>query len=161
MTGARGKGAVKNTTTSLKPADDRKVGKRKATVDGSTVRKAKKERKANKDPNKPKRPPSAFFVFLAEFRTTFKKENPDVKAVSAVGRAAGEKWKSMSEEDKAPYEAKAQKRKGDYEKQMKDYHKKQGTSANGVADDEDAEEANDEENEATGEDDDVDDDDED
>ncbi|XP_039067952.1 HMG1/2-like protein [Hibiscus syriacus] len=59
----------------------------------------------------------------------------------------------MSEEDKAPYETKAQKRKGDYEKQMKDYNKKQGTSANGVADDEDAEEANDEENEATGEDD--------
>ncbi|KAE8728545.1 HMG1/2-like protein [Hibiscus syriacus] len=150
MTGARGKGAVKNTTTALKPADDRKVGKRKATVDRSRVQKAKKERKANKDPNKPKRPPSAF-VFLAEFRTTFKKENPNVKAVSAVGKAAGEKWKSMSEEDKAPYEAKAQKRKGDYEKQMKDYNKKQGTSANGVAD---AEEANDEENGASGEDDD-------
>ncbi|KAK8480040.1 hypothetical protein V6N11_020986 [Hibiscus sabdariffa] len=150
MTGARGKGAVKNTTTALIPADERKAGKRKASVDRRSLPKAKKEKKAKKDPNKPKRPPSAFFVFLEEFRTTFKKENPNVKAVSAVGKAAGEKWKSMSEEDKAPYEAKARKRKADYEKQMKDYNKKQETSANGAADDEDAEEANDVENEASG-----------
>ncbi|KAG8484056.1 hypothetical protein CXB51_022986 [Gossypium anomalum] len=140
MTGARGKGAVK-------PAEDRKVGKRKASVDRSSIRKAKKEKKAKKDPNKPKRPPSAFFVFLEEFRTTFKKENPNVKAVSAVGKAAGEMWKSMSEEEKGPYEVKAQKRKAEYEKQMKDYNKKQEISANGR----DAEEVNDEENEGSGE----------
>ncbi|KAK8577349.1 hypothetical protein V6N13_027628 [Hibiscus sabdariffa] len=161
MTGARGKGAVKNTTTALIPADERKSGKRKASVDRRSIPKAKKEKKANKDPNKPKRPPSAFFVFLEEFRTTFKKENPNVKAVSAVGKAAGEKWKSMSDEDKAPYEAKARKRKADYEKQMKDYNKKQETNANGAADDEDAEEANDVENEASGGEDEEDDDDDD
>lgn len=40
----------------------RRVGKRKA--DQSSQRKAKKEKMAKKDPNKPKRPPSAFFVFL-------------------------------------------------------------------------------------------------
>ncbi|KAK8709041.1 hypothetical protein V6N13_060073 [Hibiscus sabdariffa] len=131
MTGARNKGAVKNTATALKPAVGRKVGKR-------GIRKVNKEKKAKKDPNQPKRPPSAFFVFLEEFRTTFKKENPNVKAVSAVGKAAGEVWKSMSEADKAPYDAKAQKRKADYEKQMKDYNKKQETSANGAVDDEDA-----------------------
>ncbi|WRX24628.1 High mobility group box domain - like 7 [Theobroma cacao] len=34
-----------------------------------------------------------------EFRATFKKENPNVKAVSAVGKAAGEKWKSLSEDE--------------------------------------------------------------
>ncbi|KAB2013770.1 hypothetical protein ES319_D09G179300v1 [Gossypium barbadense] len=140
MTGARGKGAVK-------PAEDRKVGKRKAPVDRSSIRKAKREKKAKKDPNKPKRPPSAFFVFLEEFRTPFKKENPNVKAVSAVGKAAGEMWKSMSEEEKGPYEVKAQKRKVEYENQMKDYNKKQEISANGR----DAEEVNDEENEGSGE----------
>lgn len=43
-----------------------KLGKRKAAVkaDKSNKRRAKKERAAKKDPNKPKRPPSAFFVFL-------------------------------------------------------------------------------------------------
>ncbi|XP_022745501.1 high mobility group B protein 1-like isoform X3 [Durio zibethinus] len=125
MTGARSKGAAKNPAESLKPAENKKVGKRKASVDRSSIRKAKKERKAKKDPNRPKRPPSAFFVFLEEFRATFKREHPNVKAVSAVGKAAGEKWKSMSVDEKAVYEAKAAKRKADYEKQMNLYNKKQ------------------------------------
>jgi hypothetical protein len=44
----------------------RKVGKRKAVAkaDKSSKRQPKKQRDAKKDPNKPKRPPSAFFVFL-------------------------------------------------------------------------------------------------
>ncbi|XP_022767715.1 high mobility group B protein 1-like isoform X2 [Durio zibethinus] len=129
----------------------RKIGKRKATLGKSSVPKAKKERRAKKDPNKPKRPPSAFFVFLEEFRATFKKENPNVKAVSAVGKAAGEKWKSMSEEEKVPYGAKAGKRKAEYEKQMKVYNKKQESSANGMGDDEEDEEVHDEEDVASGE----------
>ncbi|KAG2329229.1 hypothetical protein Bca52824_000409 [Brassica carinata] len=44
-----------------------------------------------------------------DFRQTFKKENPDVKAVSAVR--------------KAPYEEQAAKRKAEYEKQMDAYNK--------------------------------------
>lgn len=44
----------------------RRVGKRKVAPKADT-RKGKKEKKvAVKDPNKPKRPPSAFFVFLYE-----------------------------------------------------------------------------------------------
>ncbi|KAK4418947.1 High mobility group B protein 3 [Sesamum alatum] len=127
-TGSRSKGATKKETKeALKPVDDRKVGKRKAApkVD---KRQAKKEKKAKKDPNKPKRPPSAFFVFLEEFRKTFKKENPNVKAVSAVGKAGGEKWKSLTDAEKAPYEAKAAKKKQEYEKLMNAYNKKQESS---------------------------------
>ncbi|BAT77612.1 hypothetical protein VIGAN_02020000 [Vigna angularis var. angularis] len=81
--------------------------------------------KAAKDPNKPKRPPSAFFVFMEEFRKQFNKEHPDNKAVSAVGKAAGAKWKSMSDAEKAPYVAKSEKRKVEYEKSMRAYNKKQ------------------------------------
>ncbi|KAJ0513137.1 putative chromatin remodeling & transcriptional activation HMG family [Helianthus annuus] len=126
MKGAKGKGAAKK--DSLKPVDDKKVGKRKAPAKAVGKSKAKAG-KAAKDPNKPKRPPSAFFVFLEEFRKTFKKENPNVKAVSAVGKAGGEKWKSLSAAEKAPYEAKAAKRKTDYEKLMTAYNKKQESAA--------------------------------
>lgn len=44
----------------------RKVGKRKAALkaDKSSKKGTKKDQKAKKDPNKPKRPASAFFVFL-------------------------------------------------------------------------------------------------
>ncbi|CAL5082741.1 unnamed protein product [Urochloa decumbens] len=53
--------------------------------------------KAEKDPNKPKRPPSAFFVFMEEFRKDYKEKHPNVKQVSVIGKAGGEKWKSLSE----------------------------------------------------------------
>ncbi|KAI3750490.1 hypothetical protein L2E82_21128 [Cichorium intybus] len=146
MKGAKGKGAVKK--DSLKPVDDKKVGKRKAPA--KAVGKSKgKAGKAAKDPNKPKRPPSAFFVFLEEFRKTFKKENPTVKAVSAVGKAGGEKWKSLSAAEKAPYEAKAAKRKIDYEKLMTAYNKKQDSMAD---DDEESEKSKSEVDEESGQD---------
>ncbi|KAJ7966980.1 High mobility group B protein 2 [Quillaja saponaria] len=92
--------------------------------------------KAAKDPNKPKRPASAFFVFMEEFRKQFNKENPDNKAVSAVGKAAGAKWKSMSDAEKAPYVAKAEKRKVDYEKDMKAYNKRQAEGTNATEEEE-------------------------
>ncbi|KAG9453982.1 hypothetical protein H6P81_006886 [Aristolochia fimbriata] len=131
MKSAKGKGATKKETKeALKPVEDR-VGKRKAAIkaDKGNKRRAKKEKAAIKDPNKPKRPPSAFFVFLEEFRKIFKQEHPNVKAVSAVGKAGGEKWKSMSDAEKAPFEAKAAKKKGEYEKLISAYNKKQESAA--------------------------------
>ncbi|GKV21968.1 hypothetical protein SLEP1_g31883 [Rubroshorea leprosula] len=153
-TRGKGKGAAKNTKEALKPVDDRKVGKRKAAVAKSSQGKAKKEMKVKKDPNKPKRPPSAFFVFLEEFRSTFKKENPNVKAVSAVGKAAGEKWKSMPEDEKSEYEAKAAKRKTEYEKQMNDYNKKQEEQHQPEDEEEDQEDEEEEDDDDDGDDDD-------
>ncbi|TKY63490.1 High mobility group B protein 1 [Spatholobus suberectus] len=153
MKNAKGKGAARTSKEALKPVDDRRVGKRKASArpDKSSAPKAKKEKKATKDPNKPKRPPSAFFVFLEEFRKTFKAENPNVKAVSAVGKAGGEKWKSLSNAEKAPYEAKAAKRKAEYEKIMNAYNKKQARSADDDESDKSKSEVNDEDDEASGE----------
>ncbi|GAV85595.1 HMG_box domain-containing protein [Cephalotus follicularis] len=109
------------------PIENRKVGKRKAALKADKNRKklTKKEKLAKKDPNKPKRPPSAFFVFLEEFRKIYKQQHPNVKAVSAVGKAGGEKWKSMTNEEKAPFEAKAAKRKAAYEKLMTAYNNEQ------------------------------------
>ncbi|KAF5453668.1 hypothetical protein F2P56_028556 [Juglans regia] len=128
-----------------KPVEERKVGKRKAAVkaDNSRLKWAKKTKLDKKDPNKPKRPATAFFVFLEEFRKTYKEEHPNEKAVSVVssylilcvhvGKAGGGKWKSMSAAEKSPYEVKAAQKKSDYEKLMIAYNKKQES----VDDDED------------------------
>ncbi|CAI9115240.1 OLC1v1016094C1 [Oldenlandia corymbosa var. corymbosa] len=86
-------------------------------------RKPRKEKKA-KDPNKPKRPASAFLVFMEEFRKQFKEENPENKSVAVVGKAGGDKWKSLTDEEKAPYLAKTAKRKQEYERQMQAYNKR-------------------------------------
>ncbi|KAK7262764.1 hypothetical protein RJT34_30344 [Clitoria ternatea] len=84
----------------------------------------KQSKKAAKDPNKPKRPPSAFFVFMSEFREQYKKEHPSNKSVAVVGKAGGAKWKSMSDAEKAPYVARAEKKKEEYEKSISAYNRK-------------------------------------
>jgi len=73
---------------------------------------------------------------MEDFRKQFKKDNPDSKAVSAVGKAAGEKWKSLSEAENAPYAAKTEKRKAEYEKTMREYNKKQAEGPAAVEEEE-------------------------
>ncbi|XP_062028294.1 HMG1/2-like protein [Rosa rugosa] len=115
----------------------------KLAVNKKPAKVTRASKKAAKDPNKPKRPASAFFVFMEEFRKQFNKENPNNKAVSAVGKAAGAKWKSMSEAEKAPYVAKSDKRKVEYEKLMKAYNMKQAEG--NTAAEEEGSEVNDDE----------------
>ncbi|BBN19030.1 high mobility group B protein, plant [Marchantia polymorpha subsp. ruderalis] len=105
---------------------DKDIKKRKAVVKDAKPkkqRKSKKATKAAKDPNQPKRPPTAFFIFLDEFRKSFKEDHPEAKGVAVVGKAGGEKWKDMSEFEKAPYIAKAQQKKQEYDKSMSAYNK--------------------------------------
>nr|AFK43658.1 unknown [Lotus japonicus] len=59
---------------------------------------------------------------MSEFRTQFKKDNPNNKSVAAVGKAAGSKWKSMTDAEKAPYVARAEKAKEEYEKTLRAYN---------------------------------------
>ncbi|KAL3699151.1 hypothetical protein R1sor_017173 [Riccia sorocarpa] len=107
---------------------DKDIKKRKAVVKEAKpkkTRKTKKSAKAAKDPNQPKRPPTAFFIFLDEFRKSFKEDHPEAKGVAVVGKAGGEKWKDMSDFEKAPYIAKAQQKKQEYDKSMSAYKQKQ------------------------------------
>ncbi|XVE56289.1 hypothetical protein DITRI_Ditri03aG0226700 [Diplodiscus trichospermus] len=113
----------------------------------ATTKGGRKSGKAAKDPNKPKRPASAFFVFMEEFREQYKKDHPKNKSVAAVGKAGGDKWKSLSQAEKQPYVAKAEKRKAEYEKNMKAYNKKQaeGPKEDDVESEKSVSEVNDEE----------------
>nr|XP_043612674.1 HMG1/2-like protein [Erigeron canadensis] len=101
------------------------------------VKKGGGKGKAAKDPNKPKRPASAFFVFMEDFRKQFKEENPDNNLVSAVSKAGGAKWKEMSDAEKAPFVAKAAKRKTEYTKNMKAYNNKQAAGGDDEGNDSD------------------------
>ncbi|KAL9171850.1 hypothetical protein ABFS82_03G007000 [Erythranthe guttata] len=101
-----------------------KADSRKADSRLAVKKQTKKERNAAKDPNKPKRAPSAFFVFMEDFRQQYKEKHPGNKSVAVVGKAGGDKWKSLTDEEKAPYIAKAGKRKEEYERKMEAYNKK-------------------------------------
>ncbi|KAK6146611.1 hypothetical protein DH2020_020480 [Rehmannia glutinosa] len=95
-----------------KPAAEKRKSKQ-------TEPKSKKEKKA-KNPNKLKRPPTAFFVFMDDFRKTFKEANPDCKSVATVGKEGGLKWKSMTDEEKKVYIERAAELKAEYEKALEE-----------------------------------------
>lgn len=146
MKGGKSKDAASN------KADSRLSVKRSASE--ATSRKPAKKEKPAKDPNKPKRPASAFFVFMEEFRKQFKEKNPNNKSVAAVSKAGGDKWKSMSDAEKAPFVAKAEKRKTEYNKDMAAYNNKQSKKGGNEEEgsDKSKSEINDDEEEESGED---------
>eukprot|EP00250_Pteridium_aquilinum_P024851 c2969_g1_i1 orf=182-535(+) len=96
------------------------MDKRKTT--GRDAKQDKRQKKS-KDPGMPKRPPSAFFVFMEDFRKSYKEKHPEVKSVATVGKAGGNKWSSLTDEEKAPYVSIAADRKVEYEKKMDAYNR--------------------------------------
>ncbi|KAK8456247.1 hypothetical protein SEVIR_4G299800v4 [Setaria viridis] len=66
---------------------------------------------------------------MEEFRKEFKEKNPKNKSVAEVGKAAGNRWKSLTDADKAPYVAKANKLKSEYNKAIAAYNKGESTAA--------------------------------
>jgi len=84
-----------------------------------------KRGKKKKDPNAPKRPPSAFFIFCSDHRPNIKAENPSF-GIGDIAKKLGELWSKQGAKDRAPYEAKAVKLKEKYEKDMAAYRAKSG-----------------------------------
>lgn len=82
--------------------------------------KQKQQHKPPRDENKPKKPRTAFFFFLEEFREKMKKKGASGKEIPVL---AGEEWRSMNEEDKKSYLDSAAKVKEEYDKQMEVYLK--------------------------------------
>ncbi|DAA30815.1 TPA: high-mobility group box 2-like [Bos taurus] len=76
-----------------------------------------------KDPNAPKRPPSAFFLFCSEHRPKIKSEHPGL-SIGDTAKKLGEMWSEQSAKDKQPYEQKAAKLKEKYEKDIAAYRAK-------------------------------------
>ncbi|KAF5749841.1 high mobility group B protein 7-like [Tripterygium wilfordii] len=115
------------------PAEVKKPTERKKPR--LTEPKAKKAKKENGKSGK-KRPPTAFFVFLSDFRKTYKEANPDSKLVKEVAKQGGEKWKSMSDEEKKPYLDKAAELKAEYEKALESNSGDENENENGSKNDE-------------------------
>ncbi|XP_071696224.1 high mobility group B protein 7-like [Rutidosis leptorrhynchoides] len=110
-----------------KPAEKKKVIKDKE----QPAKKVKKE----KDPSKPKRPPTAFFLFMDDFRKTYKEAHPDNKKVSMVAKEGGEKWKSMTEEEKKAYNKRAAELKEKYQKALENPNDAENDKAEGESND--------------------------
>merc|ERR1712176_627044 len=104
-----------------------------------TEKRKEKEGK-KKDPNAPKRPQSAYSVFMSENREAILKSLPaGANPITDVAKKAGEQWKALSAAAKKPYETKAEKAKAEYQKALEEYNKTHGDDA--ADDDEEEEEA--------------------
>jgi len=67
---------------------------------------SKKKKKEKKDPNKPKKAPSAYNLFFLEYSKKYKTDHPEIKQTEIMG-VVGPVWKEMDGAMKAPYEARA------------------------------------------------------
>ncbi|CAD6237577.1 unnamed protein product [Miscanthus lutarioriparius] len=76
------------------------------------------------DPRAPKKPPTAFFYFMEDFRKVYKQEKPSVKSMQEIGKACGEKWNTMAFEEKVKYYDIATEKRAEFEKAMIEYNKK-------------------------------------
>ncbi|XP_014479243.1 PREDICTED: FACT complex subunit Ssrp1 [Dinoponera quadriceps] len=100
---------------------EKKEKKEKKSKSAKTVsekpRKPRKPKK-EKDANKPKRPPTAFMLWLNSARESIKADNPGI-AVTEIAKKGGEMWRELK--DKSEWEAKAAKAKEEYAVSMKEY----------------------------------------
>lgn len=112
----KGKGALEE----LEGSDDdyRVKSKKKKSSSGGG---SKKGEKKVKDPNAPKRPMSAYFLWLNDNRERIKSENPGC-GVSDVAKIGGAEWGKL--DDKSEWDKKAEQAKADYEVAYKEYQRK-------------------------------------
>lgn len=87
------------------------------------MRKCKRKSKKEKDPNAPKRPLTAYFLFMGDERAKVKASNPDF-TIAEISKELGERWKTLDAGKKEMYQEKATKGKARYDVEMKEYRNK-------------------------------------
>ncbi|KAG0461915.1 hypothetical protein HPP92_020391 [Vanilla planifolia] len=88
----------------------------------------KKEKKSGES-KKGKRPTTAFFLFMDDFRKEFKEANPDNKNVALVAKEGGAKWKAMTDMERKVYQDRVAELKQAYEKAEEEDGKGVGSEA--------------------------------
>ncbi|XP_034008880.1 FACT complex subunit SSRP1-like [Trematomus bernacchii] len=74
---------------------------------GKKERKPRKERKRRpKEVGAPKRPMSAYMLWLNVSRERIRAENPGI-SITEISKKAGEMWRTLSKEDKGEWDIKA------------------------------------------------------
>ena len=82
--------------------------------------KRRRKKKKNKDPNRPKRNMSAFFLYSNAHRQRVKEENPDAK-FGDIAKFLSTEFKAISESEKARWDELAAQDKERYQREMESY----------------------------------------
>jgi len=97
---------------------------------------SRKKPKKKKDPNAPKRPMNAFFLYSNANRARIKEENPDAKFTEIPGIASAE-FKSLSDKEASKWQKAAAEDKARYQAEMEDYEPPEDDDEEGDDDDDD------------------------
>ena len=92
---------------------------------------AYKPQKKKKDPNAPKQPLSAYFLFSQEERLKVKGLNPSF-SICEVAKELGRRWADMSPEVKQRYQQQAEDARQKYDQEMASYRQQGFTGAPGT-----------------------------
>jgi len=84
----------------------------------------RRNRRAPKDPDAPKRASGAYVFFTNEMRPEVMKQFPGIKFVE-MGRILGERWRALTKEDKVKFEEMAQEDKKRFQTEMMEYEARQ------------------------------------
>ncbi|XP_028824162.1 FACT complex subunit SSRP1a isoform X2 [Denticeps clupeoides] len=104
-----------------------KAAKKSTAPKEKKEKKPRKEKKA-KDAGAPKRPMSAYMLWLNSSREKIKAENPGI-SVTEISKKAGEMWKKIGKDKKEEWEKKAEEAKKQYERALKAYRESGGGEA--------------------------------
>jgi hypothetical protein len=85
----------------------------------------KRKRNKDKDPNAPKRPMTAYFLFLNDRREAIKSSNPNIK-VTEVTKEAAHQWNNAEPNVRKKYDDMAAKLKANYAKELAKYNGGEG-----------------------------------
>uniref|UniRef100_A0A667YAI5 FACT complex subunit SSRP1 n=1 Tax=Myripristis murdjan TaxID=586833 RepID=A0A667YAI5_9TELE len=105
----------------------KKKAKKAKVVKERKERKPRKEKK-QKDTGGPKRPMSAYMLWLNSSRERIKSENPGI-SVTEISKKAGEMWRQLGKDEKEEWESKAGEAKKQYDKAKKEYNESGGGSS--------------------------------
>ncbi|CAL8302834.1 unnamed protein product [Arctogadus glacialis] len=106
----------------------KKKAKKPKVVKEKKERKPRREKK-QKDVGGPKRPMSAYMLWLNASRERIKGENPGI-SVTEISKKAGEMWRGLGKEDKEEWDGKAVEARKAYEKAKQEYNESsEGVSA--------------------------------
>ncbi|KAJ1958294.1 hypothetical protein GGI12_004771 [Dipsacomyces acuminosporus] len=89
-------------------------------------------KKSKKDPDAPKHPMSAFLYYLTSERPRLADQLSDM-SIGQQTRVIAQKWKSMDESDRAPWEELAKHDKDRYARERREYHSESRHSATPAA----------------------------
>ncbi|KAK8618567.1 hypothetical protein V6N13_132555 [Hibiscus sabdariffa] len=116
---------MKSSEKTKKIAQGSVVSERETRPKSKSRLKSKQKKKKTKiDAKMPKKPPTAFFYFLEDFRKEFQEQNPDIKSMRDIGKACGEKWKTMTYEEKVKYYDIATEKRAEFDTAMAEYNKR-------------------------------------